>query len=402
MNKLLFASLLVLLASLSGVGGCSEPPRVPDDLEAFYSELSVSALSFPRKDGAWDEHYGDAPFYGTAFNARAAVELGRADYREIADQSAVHSLSLLRRAQADSNYFLEDLEQVMMATLGLIEHSAVRGDAAPPIEVEQTIDRINAFAVGLGRYVDLDAGQFAIRTYGPTAITAAVALLDLQYATYFDNETAAERTAEARRIIETIERKARTADGRGYRVRPGEDLLELYPNTMMMLVLCRLYERTGEDAYLDRAREVFEFIQPLKNRARGGYNSPYSAAEMGAKTDDYSTLSSQNYLTLALTLLYENTRDRRFFDEAIAVLRFIRARLYDPAQHRVLHHFIDGRIAAPSDPEYFCTGCNYQLLYVVLYLKHHALPGADPHRDHRPARRPVSGEASRGSVPAGL
>lgn len=398
MNQLFVASFLVLLASLSGVGGCSESPRVPDDLEAFYGELQVSALGFPRKDGAWADHYGDAPFYGTAFNARAAVDLGRADYRDIADQSAVHCLAILRHAQADSSYFLEDLEQVMMATLGLIEHSAIRGEAAPPIEVEQTIDRINAFAVGLGRYVDLDAGQFAIRTYGPTAITAAVALLDLQYATYFDNEIAAERTAEARRIIETIERKARTTDGRGYRVRPGEDLLELYPNTMMMLVLCRLYELTGEEAYLDRAREVFEFIQPLRNHARGGYNSPYSAAAMGAKTDDYSTLSSQNYLTLALTLLYENTQDRRFFDEAIEVLRFIRTRLYDPAQHRVLHHFIDGRIASPSDPEYFCTGCNYQLLYVVLYLKHHALPGADPRQVHRPARR----AASRGSVPAGL
>jgi hypothetical protein len=390
MNKLFVSLALALLTSLSGVGGCSDPPRIPDDLEAFYGELQQSALGFPRKDGAWADHYGDAPFYGTAFHARAAVALGRSDYRDIADQSAKNALAILRRARSDPNYFLEDLEQVMMATLGLIEHAAVRGDAAPPVEVEQTIDRINAFAVGLGRYVDLDAGQFAIRTYGPTAITAAVALLDLQYATYFPGEIADERTAEARRIIEVIDRKATAADGKGYRVRPGEELLELYPNTMMMLVLCRLYERTGEEAYLDRARAVFEAIDPLKNRTRGGYNSPYSAAEMGAKTDDYSTLSSQNYLTLALTLLYEDTQDRRFFDEAIDVLRFIRTRLYDPVQHRVLHHFIDGRIAAPSDPEYFCTGCNYQLLYVVLYLKHHAIPGG--------ARRAVG----RGSVPAGL
>lgn len=395
----LLTSLLVGL--LVWGSGCADPaPEVPADVAGFVAELEGSALGFPRKDGAWTEHYGDAPFYGTAFYARVAASaltagtdrapapgprpgtsIDRAPYQSIADASAEHARAVLRRAAKEPSYFLEDLEQVMMAALGLIEHAAARGERAPAPEVDQIIDIISSFTVGLNRYIDLDAGQFAIRTYGPTAITAAVALLNLQYATYFPGEIAGERTAEARRIVETIERRAGAPDGRGYLVRPGEPLLELYPNTMMMLVLCRLYERTGERSYLDRALLAFEAIQPLKNRQRGGYNSPYSAAQMGARTDDYSTLSSQNYLTLALVLLYEDTKDttgRRFFDEAIGVLRFIKDHLYDPAQRRVLHHFIDGRIAAPSDPEYFCTGCNFQLLYVVFYLQHHALRGAPP------------------------
>ena len=370
-------ALAACLAVGGGLPGCTDPPHIPDDIEAFYGELQDSARAFPQVDGAWSQHYGDAPFYGTAFNVRAGLRYGRADALALADASAENARSILRHAAKDPSYFLEDLEQVMMSALGLIEHAAARGEKAPPVEVEQIIDVINAFAVGLGRYVDLDAGQFAIKTYGPTAITAAVALLNLQYATYFPGEIADERTIEARRIVEVIDRRAH-APGKGYRVRPGEELLELYPNTMMMLVLCRLYERTGEVGYIEQAADVFEAIQPLKNRARGGYNSPYSAAAMGAKTDDYSTLSSQNYLTLALALLYIDTGDRRYFDEAIGVLRFIKDHLYDPAQRRVLHHFIDGRIAAPIDPEYFCTGCNFQLLYVVFYLKHHALGASAP------------------------
>jgi uncharacterized protein YyaL (SSP411 family) len=145
-------------------------------------------------------------------------------------------------------------------------------------------------------------------------------------------------------------------------------MLELYPNTMMILVLCRLYERTGEPAYLERAEAAFAAIAPLRS-PRGGYKSPYSAQEMGAKSDDYSTLSSQNYLTLALAVLYEATGERRYFDEALFVIDFIRTRLYDAASGHLLHHYIDGRIALPTDPEYFCTGCNLQFLYVVRYLQ---------------------------------
>ncbi len=35
----------------------------------------------------------------------------------------------------------------------------------------------------------------------------------------------------------------------------------------------------------------------------------------------------------------------------------------------LLHHWIDGRIAHPDDPDYFCSGCNLQTLYVLRYLQ---------------------------------
>ena len=360
----------VLCLSL-GLPGCQGEyvPALAAKLDDFYLRLRHDADHFPRHDGEWEQHNGDPPFYGTAFYVRAGITQGRSDYLDIAARSRDYSRKIIRKAATDRPFFLDNLEEVMMAALGLVEYTAQTGEQDFLPELEDFIETINSITIGLGRYIDINAGKFAIQTYGPTAITASVALLNLQYATYLKTPLTADRVEFARQIVESIEEKARFGDG--YRVKPGEDLLELYPNTMMMLVLARLYEQTGDPQYLRAAERVFGFIQPLRNLVRGGYNSPYSAATMGAKTGDYSTLSSQNYLTLALLVLFADTGDRRYFEEAKFVLTFIHERLYDPAQGRVLHHFIDGRIAAPSDPEYFCTGCNLQLLYVLWYARHY-------------------------------
>ena len=363
--------LLPWLCAAALLAACQNDsaPTLPSALDDFYERLQNDAQRFTRNGGQWEENNGDPPFYGTAFYVRAGTTQGRADYLQLAALSHGYARSVVQMAARDRPYFLANLEEVMMAALGLCEYAAQTGDLSAAPELEEFIDTIDSITLGLGKYIDIQAGKFATSTYGPTAITAAVAMLNLQYATYFATPQAKERVAFARELVETIKQKAQFGDG--FRVKPGEDLLELYPNTMMMLVLTRLYEQTGEAEYLQAAERLFQFIQPLKNLARGGYNSPYSAAEMGARTDDYSTLSSQNYLTLALLVLYQNTHDRRYFTEASFVLTFIHEHLYDPAQGRVLHHFIDGRIALPSDPGYFCAGCNLQLLYVLWYARHH-------------------------------
>jgi hypothetical protein len=355
---------LLLLACQTEPG-----PTLPSRLQDFYVRLQYDAAHFPRTGGQWELNNGDPPFYGTAFYVRAGTTQGRADYLDLAAQSRRYALSVVEQAGRDRPYFLANLEEVMMSALGLCEYAAQTGDPSVMPALEDFIDTIDSITLGLGKYLEIQAGKFATSTYGPTAITAAVALLNLQYATYFATPQARERVDFARELVVATKQKAQLGDG--YRVKPGEDLLELYPNTMMMLVLTRLYEQTGEADYLQAAERLFEFIKPLRNLGRGGYNSPYSAAEMGARTADYSTLSSQNYLTLALLVLYQNTHDRRYFSEASFVLTFIHEHLYDQAQGRVLHHFIDGRVALPTDPGYFCAGCNLQLLYVLWYARHH-------------------------------
>jgi hypothetical protein len=44
--------------------------------------------------------------------------------------------------------------------------------------------------------------------------------------------------------------------------------------------------------------------------------------------------------------------------------------LQDHCTGGVLHHLMDGNIAVPEDPEFFCSGCNLQLLYVLWYRQH--------------------------------
>lgn len=364
---------LLALALVSGLVACAPQRELPVELRELYVRLQDTALRFPQRDGAWDQHYGDAPYYGTAFYAhapqRADADPSLPRHASLATAAVGHNLRILRQAQADRAYFLANLEEVMMSVLGLIEYSALSGDRSVVGDIDASIEIINGFTVALGYYIDLDAGMFAIKTYGPTAISAGVALLNLQYAKYVGGEYAADRRDLARSIVEAVDQKA--WDGARYRISPRDNLLELYPNTMMMAVLCRLHEQlyapSSDSPYLRRAEQIYAAIQPLRS-PRGGYKSPYSADAMGAKTDDYSTLSSQNYLTLALTLLYQNTHRPVYFDEALFVLEFVRTHLYDAATGHLLHHFIDGRIALPSDPEYFCTGCNLQFLYAVYLL----------------------------------
>ena len=69
-----------------------------------------------------------------------------------------------------------------MSALGLIEYMAQTGDRSALPDVDAALEIINGFTVALGYYIDLDAGMFAIKTYGPTAISAGVALLNPQYA----------------------------------------------------------------------------------------------------------------------------------------------------------------------------------------------------------------------------
>ena len=344
-------------------------PRLPNELSAFYDVMIGHATAFDERDGEWTEDYGDAPFYGIAFYARHGAE--RSDDRMLAtaERARAYDRSVVAQANADQGWYLENLEEALMAALGLIEHADATSDTADLPLIDDFIDNTNNLVSIFGDYLPSGAalGSFALSTYGPTTITAAAALLDLQYAVYVDTPRRQERIDTALRIVRAIDQNA--WDGDRYLFQPGEEQLYLYPNAMMIIVLCRLHELTGDDVHITRARAVADAIQPLRDDMRGGYRSPYSAEYMGATTDDYTTLSSQNYLALAFALLYQRTREVRWFDEAVFVLELGRSRLYDATQGRVLHHWMDGRVAQPGDPEYWCSGCNLQYLYVLWYMQ---------------------------------
>ena len=356
-------------AVLLGLTGCGDDATEgsSDELQAFYDTLREQAGAFDYVEGEYLDDYSDANFYALAFYARVGVELEDAAYLQRADEIHDYNLSVLQRANSDPGWSAEHLEEVLYAALGLIEHAAATGETDAIATVDTFIDLSN-FLVGVyDNYLDVSLGEYAADTYGPTSITGGLALLNLQYAKYLDTPRTQDRIDAAVEIVQTIDEQA--FDGQRYLFRPGEDKLFLYPNSIMILVLNRLYELTGDRAYLERAETAFEGVAPLRDAEHGFYRSPYSAEYMGAQTDEYSTLSSQNYFNLALLLLYQNTGKEIYLQRVREILTFLRLNLYDDEQGRLLHHWIDGHIAQPDDPEYFCSGCNLQFLYIVWYLK---------------------------------
>jgi uncharacterized protein YyaL (SSP411 family) len=352
-------------AVLLGLTGCSEEGST-DELQAFYDTLRGRAEAFDYVEGEWRDDYSDANFYGLAFYARVGVELEDPVYLERASEIHDFDLSVLQRATTDLDWTVDHLEEVLYAALGLIEHASATGETDAIATLDTFIDLSNLLVESYDNYLDVSLGEYAADTYGPTSITGGLALLNLQYAKYLDTPRTQDRIDAAVEIVQAIDEQA--FDGQRYLFRPGEDKLFLYPNSIMILVLCRLYELTGDRDYLQHAETAFEGVAPLRHE-RGFYRSPYSAEYMGAKTDEYSTLSSQNYFNLGLLLLYQNTGKELYLERFEEILTFLRLNLYDDMQGRLLHHWIDGHIAQPDDPEYFCSGCNLQFLYVVWYLK---------------------------------
>jgi len=185
----------------------------------------------------------------------------------------------------------------------------------------------------------------------------------VEYVRVMGAGSSADQLEAAEKVAQVIEDTAWDDQLQGFRKNPAVEKLHLYPNAVMMLLYGRLYKLTGKQAYLDRSILLHAAIQPLKDPVQGAYHSPYSMEVMGAKTDDYKTLSSQLYTALALMTLYENTGESKWLDEAGELFTFIETYLYIDGM--ALHHWMDGEIAKPEHLEYYCSGCNFQLLYAL-------------------------------------
>lgn len=318
-------------------------------------------------DGDWDPDWDDAPFYGLAFYATAGWEEENAEYQARAREAAEHNLRMARAGLADPlGEFMENVSAILYGTLGMIDYIAASGDDSNLETVDQVIETANGALQVMGDYVS-GFENYATETYGPTSITAIFALINLQHAVLLDTPARSARIERAQQIIERID--AQAWNGSFYQFEPDNEAdLYLYPNVAMIIALTRAYQATGEDHYLERAEAVYEAIQPLRYDDRPGYHSPYSAEVMGAQTDDYSTLSSTNYLMLALALLYQQTGDPGYRAEIDVLLGFVEDYLWVPGDGRVYHHWMDGRLAVPDDPEYYCIGCNLQLLYIIRWV----------------------------------
>ena len=409
-SVLAIAAVASLAASVACQSSADEqiPATAPPSRHAAMREaLTTDARGLSFDAGDWLEDLGDAPFYGLAWLSRRA-----ADGPLPADDAARLDASLARaRTLLASDLLSGDLQEKVMAALGVIEHVAAvhdRGDSPDVVAVDAFLDRLDHLVMGLGDYLaGVEDTSWAVRTYGPTAVTALVALVHAQYALYIDNGNTADHLARAKSIEQTITDRALAdlsdaASGRTARAyATGPDLagIDLYPNVAMILLEGRLFRLTRDETYRLQARSLYAAIQPLKlSDVPARYESPYAVQELGAKTRDVATLSSQNYLALALMVLFEITGDVKFSDEADRVLDAIEtmrgpwclAQVHtekcmpacatmqacvtttctaDRCTTGLLHHVVDGRLANATDPVLFCSGCNLQALYVIGYRR---------------------------------
>lgn len=339
-------------------------PAVGDPpFRAFFAVQQTNVLQFEVNGGHWTEDFGDAAFYGPAYFARAGVAGDRDDLLALAREGAAYSGDVVRQSADDMGFFLAHLDEGLMAAFGVMEYTRATGHTAASASADRFIDRVNQTADAFGIYLDVDIASYALDTYGPTTVTAVVALLNLRAADLLGGPRAEERVAHAVTVIDAVDEHA--WDGERYRFRPDDEKLFLYPNVVMLAANAIAFERTGEERFRERCLAIHAAIQPLHDAEKGAYRSPYSAVYMGAHTEDYLTLSSQNFTMMGLTKLYDITGDAAYLAEVAAIAAFVEGWIYDPAQHRILHHWMDGGIAQPGDPEYWCSGCNLQFLYVL-------------------------------------
>lgn len=367
----------ILMAWLA-FAGCAQDQKPHEDM--FAAVLDHLLSEYQLTDGNWPEDFGDGSFYGQAFLIPWGVEKGRAEYAELGFLITGFVNDLINRWKDEPLLYLDVGDEILMGNLGF--YSAYESyDAACQLLLEKgggcalrkdrlrenidwSVARWNETIASFDNYVP-DMDIYAIYTYGNTVVTALFAVLNEEYARVFAGGAGAAHLETAELLVESIHQKVWDEDLQAYRYKPAEEKLHLYPNIIMMVLYGRLYMLTAEQEYLGRSQLLFDSIQSLKDAGKGGYNSPYSAEVMGAQTDDYKTLSSSCYTALAMMTLYENTGDRVYLDEAGEVLGFIENYLYVDGQ--ALHHWMDGERAKPEHLEYYCTGCNLQLLFTIQY-----------------------------------
>ena len=315
-------------------------------------------------DGEWQLHFGDAAMYGPSFDLLYWIQTGDQRHYDRAIAALDANREIVKAAAADPAGSLDQVEKLAMALLSLVEAGLYLENASGYRQAaDGLIEPLDFLALGLGDYLEINQGEFAATTYGPTSLSAFLAIMHLEHALAypeFDFDMHRDRGLE---VLVNVRDRAWDEEMGAFRFAPRDDRLMLYPNITMMLAYGRAYELTEDPLQLMRFEETYAGIQALKDQARDHYHSPYSAEASGAIDEDYATLSSQNYLLMALLVGYQTTGSQKYLREVDTVLGWISDHLHQDG--RLMHHWVNNRVADATDEFPYCLGCNLQTLYIL-------------------------------------
>lgn len=374
-SRITYLLFAILYGSSVALGGELTPQLVFEKYKNMFDSLKEFHNHDDNFDqGEWLKHYGDGAAHGPLFDLIEYDRLGDEFHLERAMEALEWNFDFLNNVMHVPLYspvrHIQKLETASMALLSLVKSGAfLQGESRDRFrkQADRLLWYLDSAAWWLGYYFDAPVGEFAISTYGATSVTSFVGVIHLEYVLLFPEVNRDYHLRLAERYLNGINLKSWDADLSAYRLKPGDPKLYLYPNASMMLFYGTFYKVTGKAEYLDRYLALYKGIKRLKAPSGDHYYSPYSAEEMGSKTDDYSTLSSQNYLMIALIYGYEITGDINFIKEVSHIMGFLEEKLFNG--RLLTHHWLNGGPAKENELYYYCLGCNMQTLYILVYLE---------------------------------
>ena len=236
-------------------------------------------------DGHWQLHYGDGQMYGPSFDLKQWRVTGEEVHRARALEALEVNRESVIAATEDLFGAMEDLETIAMSLLSLVECGLYLDDASVYREAaDGLIEPLDELALGLGDYLAIDAGEFAATTYGPTALTAFLALLHFEYALAYPEHNASHHIARGEAVLDAVYSTAWDDEMATFAFAPGNTTRYLYPSITMMLAYARGYALTGDPSHLARFWQAYEGIQPLRDPAGDHYYSPTAPSPWGPST----------------------------------------------------------------------------------------------------------------------
>jgi hypothetical protein len=297
--------------------------RYGEEMDAI---LETLLYKVPWQDGDILYDYGDMPGYASWLLFNLARETGEPEYAERATAVADRIVRLIHE---DLVYHLSEISFGVFSLYAAKSYyggtrPVYEEELDRVLGLAAFLARMDGYYLDL---VDRMTGGGSYG-YGATTLTAQVAYL-LFLSRYHPPQGFRpiwdDYPEAALQMVEAAGREAWDEGGGYYYKSPAEREISLLADGYMVYALVEAYRYTGEAKYLDRAGRVVAALERLLGAPLGNgfYALPPAIPSLG-----YQSLSSSSYGFKACALLYQETGDESYLDKAREVMAFLMEDLY--------------------------------------------------------------------------